>query len=264
MEGLQVDTLTLIQETAQKAAASADKVAFVKIPGEPAHVYAAVKADGTYERKEAVADNRKHTLGGFVEAIAYANTKGDPKNSVVWFDSAGVVVILDDKTRRDIACATFKFSPQFQRIFDIAKSKTRFKQVGFRRLLRVDFNGCTNNNLLLDWISDCKFGGNNAAVGTITKDRSSFGREIEQMVESKDRGPCPDELILSMSVFDDPGLRFDRRVVCDVEIHAAEEEFELTPFPGQLQLAIDAEMANIESLLSGEGGVKCPAFKGRP
>ncbi|MDE2426764.1 MAG: hypothetical protein KGO96_12755 [Elusimicrobia bacterium] len=264
MEGLQSDTLKLIQDTAVRASDSQNKVAFVKLPGEPSHVYAAVKADGTFSRHEAVAGPRAHRLSGLVEAIAYANIKGNKDASVVWFDECGVVVVLDDLTRRDIAVAAFTHSPQFARLSQIAESKERFTQAKFRRLLRVEFAGCTPNNLLLDWVSDCEFGSKGNSVGTITKDRSSFGRDIEEQVKSKDRGACPDQIILAMRVFDDPGLQLTRQIVCDVEIHLSEQQFELTPFPGQLQEAIDAEMANVESLLAGAGGVQCPAFRGRP
>jgi hypothetical protein len=264
MEGLQSDTLKMIQDTAVKASDAGKKVEFVKLPGEPGHVYAAVKADGSFTRHEAVAGPRGHRLSGLVETIAYTNTKGNKDDSVVWFDEAGMVVVLDDSTRRDQAFTSFTHSPQFARLAQIAESKERFGQVKFRRLLRVDFAGCTPNNLLLDWVSDCEFGSKGNSVGTITKDRSSFGRDIEEQVKSKDRGACPDSIILEMRVFDDPGLQLTRQIVCDVEIHLAEQQFELTPFPGQLQEAIDAEMANIESLLSGQGGVSCPAFRGRP
>lgn len=264
METLTKDTLQLIQETAVKASNANGKVQFVPIPGEPPHIYASIKADGEWDRHEAIAPPRMHNLAGVFEAISYANTKGSPEHSVVWFDENGITIILDDSTRRDIAVVQFKLSPQFARLKQVADDEERFGQAAFRRLLRVDFHGCTPNDLLLDWVSDCEFGSRGNTVGTITKDKSSFGKDIEEQVKSKDRGACPDELILSMPVFDDPGLREERRVVCDVEIHMAEQQFELTPFPGQIQRAIDAELANIESLMSGENGIKCPVFKGRP
>lgn len=264
MDSLSAETLTLIQNTAVKASDAASKVAFVSLPSEPKHVYAAVKPDGSWERKEAVASPRAHRLACLFEAIAFANTKGTEEGSVIWFDDQSLTVILDDQTRRDVAVLAFHRSPQFARVETIAESKENFNQAAFRRLLRVDFHGCRPNDLLLDWISDCEFGGNKTAAGMIAKDKSSFGREINEQATSKDRGQCPDEIQLSMPVFDDPGLRTDRAVLCDVEILFSEEKFRLTPFPGEIKAAVDAELANIEALLSGEGGVKCPVFRGKP
>lgn len=264
MEGLQHDTLQLIQETAVKGSGAAGKAVVLPIPGQPAHRVTIVTADGKVDMQELQPYPRGHTLDGLFEAIAYANTKGDAENSVVWFDECGLVIVLDDATRRDVANAELTFSPQFACLMEIPESGKAYIQTAFRRLLRVTLRGCTPNDMLLDWVSDCEFGSKGNSVGTITKDRSSFGKDIEQMAQSKDRGECPSEITLSMPVFDDPGLRELRRVVCDVEIQLAEQKFLLTPLPGEIKAAIDAEMANVEALLASEGGVKCPAFRGRP
>lgn len=263
MEGLQSDTLKIIQDTAVKASSAEGKVYFKPLPGEPKHVYASVKADGSWVRHEAVAEPRQHQLATLFEAIAYANTKGN-ENTVIWYDETQLTVILDDSTRRDVARLAFTYGPQFALLANIGEDGERFKQAAFRRFLRVDLHGCTPNDRLLDWISDCQFGSKGNAAGIIAKDKSSFGRDIENTVESRDNGLCPDEIQFTMPVFDDPGLRNDRAVTCDVEILIPEESFLLTPFPGEVRAAIDAELANIEALMTGENGVKCPVFRGRP
>jgi len=259
---LNSDTLKIIQDTAVKASDALGKVEFVKLPGEPNHVYAAVKADGTFERRSAEAAPRAHKLASFQEAIAFVKTKGTKDNSVLWYDDTGVIVVVDDATRRDTAELKFTLTEPFERIAAIAENDESFDQRAFRRLLRVTFAGCTPNDLLLNWISDCKFGTVANAAGTIVKNRESFGKDINQAVESKDNTPCPDDITLSLRIFDDPLLRETRTVNCDVEVLVAEQKFKLTPFPLEIINAVNAELANIEGILAGE--VECPVFRGRP
>jgi hypothetical protein len=263
MEGLHADTLATIQKTAVDASSADGKVVFKKIQGEPEHVYAAIKADGSYQRIASEPVPRHHQLSALFEAISFVNSKGSDK-SVIWFNENNLTVIVDDETRRDFAILTFTYGPQFAILAQMDTGGQRFKQAAFRRLLRVDFHGARPNDLLLDWISACEFGNKGNASGMIAKDKSSFGREIEQQVTSRDKGECPDEITFTMPVFADPGLREDRAVTCDVEILLAEESFLLTPFPGQVQAAIDAELTNIEALMTGPNGVKCPVFRGQP
>ncbi len=98
----------------------------------------------------------------------------------------------------------------------------------------------------------------------IAKDRSSFGRDIEQSVASPDRGECPDEIVLSMPICLDPWLQAPRAIRCDVEVVLAEEKFLLTPFPGEISHAVDAFLNDIHNALVGAEGVKCPVFRGSP
>ena len=131
-----------------------------------------------------------------------------------------------------------------------------------RRLLRIDLHGCTPNDVLLDWVSDCKFDTRGQAAGSITKDRSSFGKDIEQSVASGSDEECPEEIVLTVPIFTDPCLKEKRRIVCAVEVHTNSQMFELLPFPGELDMAINVELACIEGLMTGDDGVSCPVFRG--
>lgn len=262
MDPLSVETLKLIQDTAIKGANADGKVRFMPLPGEPDYVYAAITADGKWERKEAVAEPRDHKLASLQEAIAFVKAKGSDAGSVLWYDASGLVVVVDDATRRDVATLGFSQTEPFARLVAIDNSEESFDQRAFRRLLRVTFNGCRPNDLLLNWISDCKFGTVANAAGTIVKNRESFGKDINQQAQTQDQTPCPDDITLAVRIFDDPLLKEPRHINCDVEILLAEQKFKLTPFPLELTNAINAELANIESILASE--VKCPVFRGRP
>lgn len=262
MDSLSVETLKLIQDTAIKAASADGKVKFTSLPSEPGHVYAALTADGKWERREAVATPRNHRLASLQEAIAFVKSKGTEEKSVVWYGFDGLVVVVDDDTRRDIATLTFNETEPLVRLRGISEDEETFDQRAFRRLLRVTFNGCRPNDLLLNWISDCKFGTVANAAGTIVKNRESFGKDINQQVQTADQTSCPDEITLALRIFDDPLLKEPRHISCDVEILLAEQKFKLAPYPLELVNAVNAELANIESILASE--VSCPVFRGKP
>lgn len=261
---LNADTLSIIQDTAQQAQGAEGKVKFCKLATEPDYVYAAVLPDGTWTRHEAAYGPRRHTLATLVETIAYANVKGTEENSVVWFSEAGLTVILDDGNRRDKATCDLDYSQPFTLLMKIEAQGLTYTQTEFRRLLKVDLHDCTPNDVLLDWVAGVDFSSQSRTSGTIAKDRSSFGKDIETAVVSKAGSEPPDEIALTMTVFTDPGLTERRRILCAVEVHTNSQKFEIVPYPGEIKRAIDAELANIESRMTGEGGCACPVFRGEP
>lgn len=260
MESIANDTLKTIQETAVKASGADGKVALLKPGQEPDHVYLMVGQSGKVERVVADAKPRAHRLVTLEQVVAFVTKKGTAEASVVWYDRSGVIVIVDDATRRDRADLTLTLTPQIQLLIALEKGR-QFTQREFRRLLRVELAGCRVDDVLLNWVSSVKFNDSRTAGGVIKQGRESLGREIEQAAVS-DAGEPPEIMRLSVRVFDDPSLRETWPIECAVEIDLDNQVFQLIPLPLQLHNAIENEVGAIGKLL--QEAVKCPAFRGKP
>lgn len=261
MEGFDNEVLTNLQETAVKAAGASGKVAVVKLEREPEDVYGIVTPDGKLERIVAESRPRRHKLVSLAEAILYANDKGKPEKSVIWFDRDGVVILLDDETRRDQANLSLDYTPQLLLLQSLEKNKNTFEQQEFRRLLRIDLAGCRPDDALFNWVSDMRWSVAGESGGRLTHQKDSMGSDLEHEAMS-DYGQCPEEIELSIRIFDDPALLSRRPVRCSVEVLTKERRFRLLPLPLAIHDAIEQELDVV-----GEGirkAVKCKVFRGCP
>ena len=287
---IDAEALKLIQGTAQAALDAKAKAAVLDLPG---HRFALVTAAGIGEIFDEPPEPRSHELRSLESVIAFArhhgahlgrsvtvgfidgpdegNTEPRPaaeieaelaklKDVVVWYESTGIVVILDDAVRRDRATLELKLHPTFVLLQEIAKKK--YDQRSFRRLLRIDLGPYTRTADLPKWVSAVDFKRDSLDKAERTRGSESFGKAVKTEVMSA-AGECPEELILDVPIFDDPSLVLEKEeVVCAVEILFDENSFQLIPYPGQLQLAIDGMVDIIGRRLRESLG--CPVFRGVP
>lgn len=262
MDTLTKDTLQLIQDTAVLASGATGKLVIMHPEQEPDHVYLTVDGHGLTERIEAQPLPREHTVCTLDEALIFAAKHGTDK-SVVWFERDGVVVVLDDSTRRDQAGTPFRFSSQFAALTALDAAKDRkFAQKEFRRFLRVTMDGATNDLRLLNFVSSVRWNATSNSAGVVTHQKVSLGRDIEESVTGGDGSECPEEITFNVRVFDDPGLLDTQTVRCAVELIVAEQAFVLLPFPMQTSRAIDLELGAIGARI--REAVKCPVYRGKP
>lgn len=295
-------TLELIQQTAVMADGAEAKVAIIKIPQEPSHVYGVINHEGDFLKFEAAPQPRAHVLVTLDEVLKFAKfvsgqpiapkpvgliagptqpeTSTDSKSAaadeeagelgdegepvgetIVWYDRPAIVVILDDFTRRDRATMELKFTPQMQQLLELEEKQTKFNQVAFRRLLKIELAGCRQDDAVLNWVSAMKFSNNSTAGGVITNQRASLGKAVDDAASSE-LGPCPETMTLQVRIFDDPSLRDTWPVECEVEILAPEQSFRLVPLPMQLHDAIEAQLSVIGDHLATN--LACPVFRGQP
>ncbi len=263
MDGMSKETLELIQDTAVRAANAANKVEFKKPSNEPDHVYYAIKADGTLsERFEAAPKPINQVIVGIPEVVEYVERNGGDETQV-WFSDTQIVVVLDKKTRRDVAVLKLTKTPQLRLLEEIEKSAKRYQQKDFVRLLQVDLRDCLTDRTLLNFAKSCKFNSVANSGGAMAKQRESFGKDIDQTIQS-DVGDCPEELTLNVRVFDDPSLLARFPVVCNVEVVFSETAFRLTPYPMGISDAIDSQVNEIGELLRASLKDKTPVFRGTP
>lgn len=261
MAGLLPDTLKILNDTAVKASDAAGKVAIIRPPSEPEHVYLTVNHDGTVTRFSAEPEPRNHLLVTLEQVAAFVASKGTESDSAVWFDRSGIVVITDDKTRRDQAALKLNHTPQCSTLVSLEASKKKHTLRDFRRLMRVDLAGCTVDRVLLNWLASVKFSDSRTVGSSIKQGKESLGREIEQSAVSQS-GECPETVTLRVRIFDDPSLIETWPLECAVEIDLDNQEFQLIPLPGQLHDAIENEVGAIGKALAET--IKCPVFRGKP
>jgi hypothetical protein len=249
-----------IQDKAVAASGAAGKCVVLPVPNLPAHLQYLVYADGKVDAVDIEPQPRSHELGSLDEAIGFINAKAT-EASVVWFDCNRVVVVLDDATRRDVACLRLVYSDTLRLLRKIEEDHTRFDQQEFRRLLRVDLVEARTDDRLLNWVSNAKFATATTVGGKLTTTSESLGRDINDAALST-AGEMPEEIGLDVRIFDDVSLKETWGVRCAVELFIREAEFTLTPYPLALHDAISAEVDVIGQKL--RAAVKVPVFRGKP
>lgn len=260
MEGILTDAIQLIQDTAVDAKGAEGKLAIVKPPAEPPHVYLTVGPDGKFAKQIAEPAGRNHRLITLDEVEHYVAEKGS-EQTVVWYDRCGIVIVLDDATRRDFATMALNFSPTILLLMRLEKDKPGFEQKAFRKMLRTDLSECQRDPRLFNWVSDLKFANMSGAVGQFSNNRESLGNDIEAQAVSG-AGDCPDDVILDVRIFDDPSLLERHGMRCVFEFSPQEREFRLIPAPLAIHNAIELEMTYIGERLREKLG-DCPSFRGR-
>jgi len=259
MEGLDLETLELIQDTAVKASGAAGKLELVHPEQEPPHIYLAVKADGSFEKKEAGPKARNHRLITLDEVVRFATEKGS-ESSVIWYDRGGIVIVVDDETRRDFATLSLNLTPQMVLLQHLEKNKPGFDQKAFRKMLRIELGDCQRDPRLLNWVSDLKFANMSGAIGQFSNNRESLGTDIDAQAVSG-AGECPDDVALDVRTFDDPQLPERQGIRCAFDFSPQEREFRLVPYPLEVHNAIELEVTFIGEKLRGSTDVPC--FRGR-
>ena len=259
MEGLSLETLQLIQETAVKASGASDKLAIVKPAAEPGHIYLTIGPDGKFARQTAAPAVRNHRLITLDEVERFVQDKGS-ENTVVWYDRSGAVVVVDDETRRDFATLSLTLTPTMLLLGRLEKDRPGFDQREFRKMLRVDFADCQRDARLFNWVSDLKFANMSGAVGQFSNNRESLGNDIEAQAVSG-AGDCPDDVIFDVRTFDDPSLIERQGIRCVFDFSPQDRQFRLIPTPLAVHDAIELEVTFIGERLREK--IDCPCFRGR-
>lgn len=260
-----------IQNLAVQAAGVEKSAAVIKLPDEPAGTYGLLipNDDGGVAFQKVFADPppRKHALLS-VDQVGEFVTDVEERIAclpVVWYGPTAVIVVMNDQREANrVGRATVQLvpTPQFAKLRELEKG-VKFGQKQFVRLLRCELADCMNDGLapLLRAVKTLNFSAGVKGSGRIDHGQESLGREIEASVTST-AGPIPDEVVLSVRIYNDPVMKVRRPVKCMIEVDAAENTLCLQPLPGQLDDAIQAEMEHLGTLLHSV--VKRPVFFGTP
>ena len=147
-------------------------------------------------------------------------------------------------------------SPQYVALAE--KCRQPMTQRDFVRLLRIDLRGALPADTdLLAIARNLRWSSASSAQATITNTRESLGRSITQEVLGE--SAIPDEIKLTIPIWD--RWSFRASIVCAIEADAATQTFRLTPYPQEMQNAIDAAIASLVEFL-GDAGVN--TYYGQP
>lgn len=265
-----VETLELIQRTAQEAKGAAGKVQLIDLAtyGEPKGTYATVTSDGAFERHTAAPTSRKHVLGTLAEVgPATERAAANKWAPSTWYDESAVVVLLDDSPaslRRDRAAYELGHTEEFAAFLD-AQEKT-FDQKHLLQLIRRELWKAIpeeTRDELVAVLRNLSYTNSTTGHGSTGPGRASYGSDIEGEIKSN-AGDLKkfERLTLSFRIFDDPALTIRRRIQCLLEDNPLERSFQLVALGGEIQAALDDELAHIGELL--QDTCEGPVIYGKP
>lgn len=273
---LQVESLQHITSLARDSVAAKDRVAIIKLPDEPPGVYGVIYPDGTLERNYADPPPRNHQLlsvdqiPGIVEAFsAYevSNGAGElrKQHPTVWLSPTSVIVLEDDHAeslRLSKAVCPLKWTPEFAFLKSCSERDNELSQKEFIRKLRILLADALGEQLdsVVKVMRDIKFGSRSEGAGSVQRGKESYGKSIEAQVYSE-VGQIPEELVLSVRVFDDPALKVRYPLRVALEIDTAANTFSLLPSQQAITNLLDEALGGIRDLL---GKIDCPVYYGIP
>jgi hypothetical protein len=271
MLGTPVETLKLLNETAQQAAGVKNRVQIFRPDAEPAHVYliaTPVSIDGkeavSIERREADPPPRSSTIvsvasiAGAIETLRLQLPAGHVA-PIVWYTDWGFVIELDRRSR--VHCP-FDTTPVVKSLLALP---ARFEPKGLRKWLRVSMADCWAANVqrLHDALASLKFNVNKEARGTISAGRESMGRDLDAQVKSE-YGELPEWIELTIPLVRDPAIVERHTVRIDVDIDAVNGTIELTLMPDALQKAMQELLRGVVSNLRDDLPADVQVIHGQP
>lgn len=263
------ESLKLIQETACKAQAAEEitEESYCERFGE--RIF---RIGNLIERVALSPPVRRHYLRSLEDLIAMANwfagTEENPDessckttyDSVVWHDTNGVVIIIDDNVRRDKATFPLDYSQPFLQLQYLERDKPQMEQRQFIRCLRIDL-GMPNEVVApfrkLNWAQSV------AMKSHIGQAQESLGRAVDASVMGNEN--LPDEMVIPVPIYCAKGETRAYNVSCALEVDTTNQKLMLCPLPGELDDAIHHHQADIRRRLDeGLADAKIPIYFGSP
>lgn len=251
-------TLVLLQETAQKAAAPQD----LNLPGD--HRTAHVAIAGEIKEIALPPANRDHTVATLeaLASFAVAASNSGESRAVVFHDLTGCTLLLDDADRRDKITLPLAASDQWTLLREWDEKKPMLSQREVIAALRLVFNA---SPVLVNSFRRIDLKSNQTAQNQLERGRESLGRSVEsQIINAAD---IPETITLSVSIYRNLGENQTYDVACAVEIDAQNGRVQIVPEPLRLDEIMHRHQADIADRLEGafaevDGGI--PVYYGRP
>mgnify|MGYP001560667198 CR=1 FL=1 len=215
---------------------------------------------GTHELAETPPTARAHRASDFETIVALARKNKD--GAVVWYSRGGIVLLVDDETRRDRVTLSFELSPQIAALQLLEKQQRAMTQSDLRNLLRRVFKNClSQSGNIIELISNLKFTVATDGRSEVSQGKSSIGKALEAQLTGQ--SVIPEYITLSVPVFVAAYI-VPQSVQCVLDLEPTNQTFQLIPVAGELEKAITAaERAVGESLIS-ELDREVPVYFGTP
>ena len=162
---------------------------------------------------------------------------------MVWYDSVGVVLVIDDDGHRlETAVLNLDLSDVFKTLVALREMKKWHTHRDFIRLLRIDLARTIEDGSLLNRIRKVKIENGEMLSSEVRKSKESLGRQITAEISGESE--IPDEVVLLVPVYSTAGEKARYPIACSVEADPTRSEpFRLMPLPDEIerveQLATD-------------------------
>jgi len=249
---LPVETLRLIQETAQRA----QQPLPVGIT-DPRNEHFVI--GGEHKIIPIPPADRDHQVGSLQDLINYVVGVVDSQ-PVIWHAVDGVCLVIDDADRRDRVTFPLTASEQAAAIKSVAGEP--LKQAALIRLLRFQIGA---DPLLIDKFRRLDWSHSTEGRAEVRHGKESLGKDIEAKVQGVDE--LPEEIIVEIPLYTQQGERDEYAIRLGIDIDAVNQNFRVSPLPGELQSAIDSHQDSIRSRLGLElagAEVPVPIYYGSP
>lgn len=202
------------------------------------------KTDGSYEVVSADIPDRAHSAGdlnnlqAIVEKHAGADGAHGPEIEV-WYNRAGVTVLFDaNQYRRNKCTMPLEFSAEIRRLGEVAGKP--LTQNDIIKLLRVHFRVCDFGQTVAT-LRNVKFEINQSGEMSVERTKTSIGKS--QLAKIYGLDALLEELTFTIPVFASKFRQYFN-VSAALDPDPETKTFTITPYPGQIEAAIDeAEQA---------------------
>jgi hypothetical protein len=256
-----IDTLA-----AQAVAASLPKIEMA----DPTKNYAVRKPDGTIEFIGGRVPWRKHLAQDLETVVAFAerftSIDEDGTSAVIWYSRERIVCLTSDAERFDRVSVEMLKSKQIMALADLDAKRPKMPQRDFLFMLRTVFtlNAFPTSPTLIDTLRQVKFESGSKTEGNIQRGKTSIGKEATAAATFLDA--VPEQVTLSVPVFDNAFMPKHPGVRCALEIYEDSQQFQIFPLPGEIEKAFSHAEADlcqsIRDLLGGKSTV--PVYYGQP
>ena len=254
-----VDTLAV-----QAVAAAAPQIK----EADPTKTYAVRKPDGTIEFVGGQVPYRDHkaqdleTVAAFAERFAIAETSS---GASIWYNRDKIVLLTNDDQRFDRVTVEMIKSAQILALKDLDAKRPLMPQRDFLFMLRTVFtpNAFPTAPRLIETLRQVKFESGLKVEGNIQRGKTSIGKEANAAASFLES--VPEQVTLSVPMFDNSFASGSYDVICALEIFEVEQKLQLFPLPGHVEKAFASAEADLSRLLRDLlGDTAVPVYYGRP
>lgn len=218
---------------------------------DPTKDYAAMRPDGSVAIMPGQPSSRDH-LAYDLDTIVDFALRGP--GGAIWHSRNAVVLLVDDADRRDRVTLQIRWSKQIKKLIDLEQHQPLMDQRSFLFMLRTVFtpSAFPTAPKLIASIEAVKFEAGAKVESVIQRGKSSVGKELSAAATFLDA--VPEQVDVSVPVYENAGLQYAVNVRCALELYPAEQRFQLFPTPGAVEEAFGQSEAMVLDRLRNKLG----------
>lgn len=229
---------------------------------DPTKTYAVV-TDGKVELIGNQVPWRKHTAQDLETIAAFADKF---TSAAIWVSRRDIVLLVNDDDRRERVYVEMIQSDEIDRLGELGEAKPLLDQRAILFMLRTVFtqDALPKFPKLIDTLRSVKFEAQTSADSKIERGKSSVGKALN--VHASGLESVPEQVTLSVPIFENSFATLRVDVQCALEIYEAEQRLQLFPLPGEVEGAYAKAESHlcelIRDLLGKDSAV--PVYYGSP